>query len=272
MENMSSSDHSISIRREDLERLYNAYHSRRWVHPDPLEFLYDYPNKEDREIVGLIAASLAYGRVAQILVSVSRVLKKLGPSPAAFITCSETAKLKKTFSGFKHRFTTSEELVQFLRGIGEVCRRYGSLEKCFLERYDARQDTTHSALCFLVENLKGNDVEKPNSLLPVPQKGSACKRLHLFLRWMVRKDDVDPGDWQDISPAKLIVPLDVHMHRTCSRLKFTCRKQGNLKTAVEITHAFRKVSPDDPVKYDFALTRLGIRKDCDPENFFQKIF
>ena len=85
---------------------------------------------------------------------------------------------------------------------------------------------------------------------------------------MVRKDDVDPGGWHNVSPSKLIVPLDIHMHRTCSLLGMTARKPGDLKTAMEITRAFRYLAPEDPVKYDFVLTRLGIRKDCDPGDLF----
>ncbi|MCK4410112.1 MAG: DUF2400 family protein, partial [Candidatus Eisenbacteria sp.] len=101
--------------------------------------------------------------------------------------------------------------------------------------------------------------------LPDPARGSACKRLHLFLRWMVRSDDVDPGGWDAVPASKLIVPLDTHMHRFSLLLGLTDRKQANGRTALEITRAFRSFSPDDPVKYDFSLTRLGIRDDLSEE-------
>jgi uncharacterized protein (TIGR02757 family) len=175
---------------------------------------------------------------------------------------------KKIFSGFKHRFTTAEDLINLLGGIRSVCERYGSIHTCFREGHGEQHETVHEALCFLVDQLRRKDGRKSNSLLPLPERGSACKRLHLFLRWMVRKDDVDPGGWHDVSPSKLIVPLDTHMHRICSRLGMTARKQGDLKTAMEITRAFRRLVPEDPVKYDFVLTRLGIRNDCDPEDLF----
>ena len=100
----------------------------------------------------------------------------------------------------------------------------------------------------------------PGHLVPIPEKGSAAKRLHLFMRWMIRKDAVDPGGWDDLSPSRLIVPVDVHMHRICTHLAFTQKKQANLKTAVEVTQCFRKIMPQDPVKYDFALTRIGIEQ------------
>ncbi len=108
-------------------------------------------------------------------------------------------------------------------------------------------------------------------LLPLPSRGSACKRLHLFMRWMVRNDDVDPGGWNMIPSSELIVPVDVHMHRIGIQLGFTSRKAADAKTAKEITEGFRVVSSDDPVKYDFALTREGIQKitEC---GLFKELF
>ena len=258
----------ITVSKEKLDRLFLRYQARRWVHPDPLEFLYAYPEERDREIVGLISASLAYGRVAQILKSVSAVLEKMGPSPREFLLSSTDGGLRKTYSGFKHRFTTAEDLINLLRGIRAVCDRYGSLHACFMDAHRECHDTVYEALSFLVEKLTEGNNQRRNSLLPLPERGSACKRLHLFLRWMVRKDNVDPGGWHDVSASRLIVPLDTHMHRIGSRLGMTARKQGDLKTAMQITRAFRRLVPEDPVKYDFVLTRLGIRHDCDPEDLF----
>jgi len=106
---------------------------------------------------------------------------------------------------------------------------------------------------------------QPNSLTSdgqiISTRGSACKRLLMYLRWMVRKDEVDPGGWEGIPPSKLLVPVDTHMHRIARKLRFTRRKQANLATVREITAAFRKIVPDDPARYDFTLTRFGIRKD-----------
>lgn len=116
-----------------------------------------------------------------------------------------------------------------------------------------------------------SEMEKQGSssghLLSRPSRGSACKRLHLFMRWMVRHDEVDPGGWVMISPSELIVPVDVHMHRVGIKLGFTKRKAADAKTAEEITNGFKTVSSDDPVKYDFALTRFGIRKLTECELF-----
>ena len=250
-----------------LEALYRRYNSRQWVHPDPLEFLYRYEDPADREIAGFIASSLAYGRVAQILASVARVLDPIGGSPARFLDETSPEKLASMFGTFVHRFTTGSELVSMLAGLKGVRRQFGSLERCFLEGHSPEDDTVIPALGFLLSRVGVTGDSGCNSLLPLPERGSACKRHHLFLRWMVRKDGVDPGGWDSVSPSQLVVPLDTHMYRIGLSWGFTERKSAGGAAALDLTMAFRKIAPEDPVRYDFALTRLGIRKDPDVENF-----
>jgi uncharacterized protein (TIGR02757 family) len=247
--------------KQRLDTLYHFYNARRWVHPDPLEFLYTYTPLEDREVAGLIASSLAYGRVGQILKSVATVLEALGPSPAAFITSASTRFLEEVFCDFRHRFTSGEDVALLLIGVKGVMVRYGSLGASFLSAYRECDDTILPGLARFVDELSIPFEGRVNSLLPRPQKGSACKKLNLFLRWMVRHDRVDPGGWDRVDPAKLIIPLDTHMHRIAMDLGFTQNRCATMKTALEITRAFRRVDPTDPVRYDFALTRTGIRKD-----------
>ena len=258
------------VNKAQLDHLYGVYNARKWVHPDPLEFLYDYPNLQDREVVGLIASSLAYGRVTQILKSVSGVLKKMGPSPCRFLEASTPASLRMAFGNFKHRFTGGEDLVMMLLGIKRTIERYGSIYSCFLSGLNHDDKTILPAVSFLVKELRTPLNGGSNTLLPLPEKGSACKRLNLFLRWMVREDQVDPGGWHRVNPNQLIVPLDTHMHRICARLNMTSRKNADMCTALEITRMFGKMEPTDPVRYDFALTRLGIRKDADLGQLFTK--
>ncbi len=254
-----------------LDRLYAHYNSRTWVHPDPLEYVYNYIDLKDREIAGLIASSLAYGRVAQILKSVSIVLGQMGPSPYDFLKSATNSSLKTIFRDFRHRFTSGEELGRMLLGAKRVIEQYESFYACFLSAFNDNDETVIPALSFLVQELKAHSNGRPNSLLASPGKGSSCKRLHLFLRWMVRKDGVDPGGWSEVSSSKLIIPLDTHMHRIGRLLGFTKRKSADIRTATEITNAFRKIEPDDPVRYDFALTRLGIRRDADMNAFLAGI-
>jgi uncharacterized protein (TIGR02757 family) len=256
-------ERSLAEKQRLFEELYATYNRPEFIHPDPLEFLHSYQEPSDREIVGLIAASLAYGRVAQIISSVSFILDKMGPSPREFLESVSRRTLSRSFTGFKHRFTTTEELIDFMLGIQQVIRTDGTLHRCFLKWHDPDDPDTVQALQSFVDAIRSSMGSRDNSLLPCPAKMSACKRLHLFLRWMIRKDEVDPGGWRNVSPSKLIIPLDTHMHRIGLLLGMTQRKQSDLKTALEITREFRKIVPDDPVKYDFALTRLGIRDDAD---------
>ncbi len=247
--------------KEGLEALYLRYNRRELVYPDPLIFLYDYPDSRDREVVGLISSCLAYGRVQQILKNVSWVLERLSPHPAVFLEGASPGELEGLVDGFRHRFTSQEELALLLKGIRGVLREWGSLRQGFLSGLEDKDGDLVPALgrfvCLLAEKAGG----RPPSLLPHPEKGSACKRLHLFLRWMVRRDSVDPGGWEEVGAHRLIVPLDTHMHTISLGLGLTRRRQGDIRTAREVTEAFARMSPRDPVKYDFVLTRWGIRDE-----------
>jgi uncharacterized protein (TIGR02757 family) len=242
-----------------FERLYSEWNHRDLVHPDPLEFVHAYDDARDREIVGLVAASLAYGRVQQIVASVAAALEPLGASPAAFVAGSDDRRIGLALRGFKHRFTSGEDLRGLLGGAGRLIGRWGSLERAFQSRMSPRDTSVVPALSLFAEDLRVASGHPAGNILPAPERGSACKRLHLFLRWMVREDEVDPGVWSGVSPALLVVPMDVHMHRIALSLGATARRQADRRAALETTEWFRRVSPGDPVKYDFALTRLGMR-------------
>ncbi len=254
-----------------LEELYARLNRREYVSPDPLQFLYDYRDPLDREIVGLIASSLAYGRVSQIIASVSNVLDRM-TRPRKFIERAGRKKLEGAFTGFKHRFTTGGEVAAMLYGAKCAVERHGSLGACFASGMDEGDETVMPALGRFISELNEGAEGKAPSLMPDPSRGSACKRLNMYLRWMVRNDEVDPGGWKGICPSKLVVPLDTHMYNICSRMGLTGRKAADLKTALEITAAFREISPEDPVRYDFAITRLGIRDELDPLPFIRRCF
>ena len=250
-----------------LEDLYARLNHRSLVQPDPLEFLYRYDDVADREIAAFIAASLAYGNVKSIVRSVGFVLGKMN-SPANFVATSPERTVEKAFSSFKHRFTTGLELQGLLIGIRRVLLEHASLEGCFRVGLSVRDGSIPSALSYLVQAL--NPDGSFNSLLPCPERGSACKRLCLFLRWMVRHESVDPGGWTCVTPAQLIVPLDTHLFRMSRSIGFTARHAPDMNAALEITQAFREFSPYDPLRYDFALTRLGIRPDLTFDQFLSQ--
>lgn len=254
--------------KDALEDLYKELTRPAYLSPDPLQTLYQYPEPGDQEVVGLLAASLSYGQVAQILKSIEWVLDRLGPNPRSRLLAWSPAKVQALGQGFRHRWTDGDELGRFLIGIQDVLRKYGTLNACFLEGQDEKDHTVMPALTYLVHAL--NPSGEKTSLLSRPEGGSACKRLHMFLRWMVRHDQIDPGCWTGVLPARLLVPMDTHMHRISLGLRFTRRKQADAKTVEEVTRIFRKMAPHDPVRYDFALTRLGIRHDTDLEAFLAK--
>jgi uncharacterized protein (TIGR02757 family) len=239
-----------------LEGLYLVYNRRELVYPDPLVFLYDYEDPLDREMAGLVACCLAYGRVGQILKSVSKVLAPMGGHPHHFLL-HHASELDSLLEGFVHRFTTGKQIAGLLTRVSDVLQRHGSLE-AFMKDCLGRGRTLLQGLNLFSRVL---DPKRPGfSLLTAPEDGSACKRLLLWLRWMTRRDEVDPGGWSVFSPSDLLVPTDTHMHAIALRLGLTERKQADLKTVLEITRSFAALTPEDPARYDFALSRFGIRK------------
>jgi len=253
-----------------LERLYCKYNRRSLIKPDPLQFVYQYKNPADQEIVGFLAADLAYGRVEQIERSLTDLFNRMGESPYKFVLNFGRTQRKKLRS-FKHRFTTGDDISDLLSVLRQVLRRYGSIEAFFIEGYRASDENIVPALARFCDRLCAihaqNDGDKVIAglryLLASPSRGSASKRLNLFLRWMVRRDDVDLGLWKGVDKSKLVVPIDVHMGRLCRILGLYKYKAVSLSAALQITESFAKIEPDDPAKYDFALSRIGILEDCD---------
>ena len=172
---------------------------------------------------------------------------------------SDRTSLESIFAGFRHRFTTHIELAALLASARRLIRDYGSLHECFLAGLEPSDEDVTSALATFVRRF---DLER-KYLLPSPADGSACKRLNLFLRWMVRCDAVDPGGWEGVSASQLLIPLDTHMVRIARAWGFTHRKSPGMRMVLDVTRAFRHICPEDPVRYDFVLTRFGIRGELD---------
>jgi uncharacterized protein (TIGR02757 family) len=247
--------------RNALERLYLKYNDRRFVATDPVEFVHRYEDPRDREIAALVASSLAFGNVKQIRGSVGRALEILGPAPAERVAGSPASALDRDFRGFRHRWITGADMAALLGGARRAIGEYGSLGALFGSMLGPDDTDVAPAAGRFARALRGAGGGYRQCLLPSPESGSACKRLNLFLRWMVRSDAVDPGCWRGVSPAMLLVPLDTHMHRFALRHGLTSRRAADLRAAREVTAAFRGIAPEDPVKYDFALTRLGMLRD-----------
>lgn len=259
--------------KDTLESLYAKYNHRDLISPDPLQFVYQYSNPADMEIAALLSAELAYGRVQQIQKNLTELFGRMGKSPYAFVRDfgkSEREKLR----GFKHRFTSGDDILDMLGLLKDVIEKNGSIENHFLSGYNDDDESIVNALSKFCDSLLDMYAKTHNGraskglryLLTRPTNGSACKRLNLFLRWMVRDDDVDTGLWRSIDKSKLIVPVDVHMGRLCRILRLYDRKTVSLAAAIEITKSFAEIAPADPVKYDFALSRIGIVQGCNGQN------
>lgn len=252
-----------------LKKLYRKYNRYEFISPDPLQFVYRYSKPLDMEIAALLSAVLAYGNVKQIGNSLEKLLGMFGDSPADYVLKFTPVK-KRQIKDFKHRFTTAEDISDLLTVLKVVLRKFGSLENLFLDGYQKTDENIIPALTKFCSSLI--DIHKEQNsgrvnpglsyLLASPVRKSACKRLNMFLRWMVRSDDVDAGLWGNVDSAKLIVPVDVHMARLCRILGLYERKTADLKAAVEITNSFKKIEPNDPVMYDFSLSRVGIVENC----------
>ena len=255
--------------RNVLEKLYKRYNRRELIIPDPLQFVYRYPEPADMEVTAFLASALAYGRVQQIEKSLNNLLGWMGDSPSDFVINFDSDK-RRLLKDFKHRFTTGNDISDLLTLLKTAINRYGSIEQYFARGYSPEDKNIIPALSKFCNSLleihaaghKGPARRGLKYLLVNPAGGSTCKRLNLFLRWMVRDDDVDAGLWKSIDKAKLIVPVDVHMSRLCKILGLYDRKTVSLSAAVEITESFAEIEPADPVKYDFALSRIGILENC----------
>ena len=248
-----------------MEKLYRGYNHKKFIPPDPLQFVYKYRRKADIEIVAFLASALAYGRVGQIEKSLTDLFGRMGNSPFEYAQ-NFNGEQREKLKSFKHRFTTGDCLSDLLELLQVVLSRFGSIEEFFMQGYSCGDKNIVPALSRFCDSLtaahNGQTTRNLKYLFASPARGSACKRLNLFLRWMVRDDEVDLGLWKSIDRAKLIVPMDIHMFRISGMLNFHHRKNNSLKTAVEVTEKFAQIEPCDPVKYDFALSRIGIVENC----------
>lgn len=254
-----------------LERLYAAYNNAAYIGTDPVQYVHRYPDPADRELVGLLAANLAYGNVKAVHASIERVLDRLGPRPASTVVDASPRELRERMDGFVHRWTRGEAMAACLHAAGRMIRERGSLGAAYAQCLAKAGGEPRQALAAWSCLFRGDGAAVGKALIADAGKTSACKRLHLYLRWMVRKDAIDPGGWDGVSPSGLLLPVDVHMHRIGRWLGFTRRKTADAATVEEITRGFRKLRPDDPCRYDFALTRLGMAGVTTRSVFFQRL-
>ena len=261
------SPRDLALLGERLETLRRQWRSRR-LDSDPLVSAHRFEDPADREVVAFLSASLAFGRVASIQASVARVLEAMGPNPAKFLDAWDERPIP-ALKHFVHRWVTGEDVEDFLRMVKRARRTHGSLGALFAagdeaeaapSDYVAALSSFHRNLFLLLSSPHAAPSRGLRFLLPSPAAGSACKRSHLFLRWMIRTEGFDLGLWTGgrFTPARLLLPMDVHVHRISRRIGLTRRKTADLAASREATAWLRRLSPEDPVAYDWALSRLGI--------------
>jgi uncharacterized protein (TIGR02757 family) len=255
-----------------FEELYRAFDHTSSA-SDPVHIVRRFGEPADREVVGFCAAGLAFGRVSSVLQSIEALLQVMGPKPAAFVRDFDPVRHGPRLAPLVHRWIRGRDLVALLLVLQRMQREAGSIEAFFREGDDPAQAHIGVALdAFSTRALRtdlraayGRRVPKQRGVsyfFPRPSTGSACKRLNLFLRWMVRRDAIDLGVWTTVSPSRLIVPLDTHVIRLGRCLRLTKYTSPGWKMAEEITASLRKLHPEDPVRYDFSLCHVGMMRAC----------
>ena len=249
--------------KEKLESLYLSY-KHKFSSKDPVWILHRFEDEKDIELIGLITAAYAYGSVEQINLFIEKLLSKTGNKPYEFTINFEKRKDKKHLKDLNYRFNTSGDLVNMFDSLNRNIKEFSSLKNLFLSNYNKGEENIIRALANFTGKLNMNGKQRGGSyyhyLFSNPDRGSTCKRMNLFLRWMVRKDEIDLGVWGEVDTSKLIMPVDVHIARISKSLGLVKRKSIDLKFAVELTNRLKEYDSSDPVKYDFALCHIGMDK------------
>jgi uncharacterized protein (TIGR02757 family) len=277
---------SIPSLKHHLDHFLDHFPREKHLNNDPVQFVHRYDSPADREIAGLIAAVFAYGNVKSVLRTVDSALSFLGPSPSQSIASFDPRRDLRRLRGFYHRFNTSRDLAVLFWIIRRAFEEYGSLESAFTSTASTTssgQEDITEALDHFCSTLLGFGHEQfyPRGELnrrigvrfffPRPSEGSACKRMNLYLRWMVRPEDgIDCGVWSRVTPSRLVIPLDTHIARISSYIGLTGMRSPGWSMALDITRSLRRLHAEDPLRYDFALCHLGIAGDCPRKRNLEK--
>ena len=239
---------------------------------DPVHIVRRYADPADREVVAFCAAALAFGRVTSVLRSVESLLASMGDSPSSFVRSFEPHRDGVALRRLGHRWMRGVDLVALLWILKRMLDTAGSLEGFFMKGYEpdavdlggALESFSARARAMDLAGVYGEAFGGPGVtyFFPRPSSGSGCKRLNLFLRWMVRRDAIDLGVWSRVAASKLVVPLDTHLVRVSQCLRLTRYRSPGWRMAAEITTSLRSLDPTDPVKYDFSLCHLGMMNAC----------
>ena len=240
-----------------LDEKVILYNNSKFIESDPIQIPHQFTNKEDIEIAGFLTATIAWGNRKSIINNANRMMELLDKAPYEFIIQHKESDLK-TLQSFVHRTFNGDDFIQFIRSLKHIYQVYGGLEPVFTKhaKKDSLQQSIHKFknLFFEIPHLA-----RTKKHVSDPLKNSAAKRINMYLRWMVRQDQVgvDFGIWKSLSPSQLSCPLDVHSGNVARKLGLLKRKQNDAKALSELDKNLRRLDPNDPVKYDFALFGLG---------------
>lgn len=258
-------ENKLNSLKRRLEYHYKEFDSTQ-IYADPIIFPRKYNNESDIEISAFISSIFAYGNLSQINNSLEKLHNLIGNSPTDFFFNFNVKQHNKFFNSFKHRFYTGEDVNKLFLIIKYILNEYESIKHLFLLYYFDQDKNIKNTLSFFSKNLiEISERISPTSksvkfMFPDPFSGSACKRMNLFLRWMVRKDDIDFGIWNAVNKKQLVIPVDTHIAKLSKNLGLTNHKNVSWQMAEEITENLKKFDQNDPVKYDFAICHIGMRK------------
>jgi len=245
-----------------LEEAYRRFHTLKEAEQDPVSFPRRFEDPADAEVVGIIAATLAFGRVASFMPVIATLVARIGPHPAHTLEQADRAACAAFASGVRHRWAGPGELEDLLFAVGTLLRRDRGLSRAFLAGY--RSGEVYDGLASLSAALREAGPRVSRIVSSVGPNDPA-KRLCMFLRWMVRKDEIDMGHWGSlVKPSALRIPLDVHVHRIARMVGLLppVRSGPRRRDAIALTRTLASMDPEDPVRFDFALSHLGISGTC----------
>ena len=259
---------TLGVRLDELYRGFNHTESA----TDPVHLVRRFADPADREVVAFCAAGLAFGRVASVIQSIESLLAVIGPHPAQFVRQFDPARHRAALDPLVHRWIRGRDLVALLLVLRRMLDESGSIEAFFLAGDDPSSPDVGAGIESFSGRAMETELQPAYGRVPArpgvsyffsrPSSGGACKRLNLFLRWMVRRDAIDMGVWTRVSPSRLIVPLDTHVIRLGHCLRLTRYTSPGWKMAAEITASLRTLDPGDPVRFDFSICHVGMMGAC----------
>ncbi|TJY33944.1 TIGR02757 family protein [Pontimicrobium aquaticum] len=241
-----------------LDSKVELYNNPKFIESDPIQIPHQFNKKEDIEIAGFLTATIAWGNRKSIINNAKKMMQLLDNAPHDFVMHYQDNDLK-TLESFVHRTFNGNDFIQFIKSLQYIYNTYGGLEAVFSKH--AQQGSLQNSIHHFKQSFfEIEHLQRTQKHVSDPLKNSAAKRINMFLRWMVRQDNVgvDFGIWSSLSPSQLSCPLDVHSGNVARKLGLLNRKQNDAKALNELDNSLRKLDPNDPVKYDFALFGLGV--------------